>query len=214
MKTRIRNLTLTKNSYQKLPEGISSLRIQNKYALTIKLKRFHFFILKYRQLLHKYYGDMKAKKASSMHRNMYKKKSRLNLSNYLCYLELKLSGILYNSLLMPKIRLLKQYILHGYVCVNNKKIKSYNFTIHPYDIISVEPDKKTASFLTNKILKKPILHKFSLLKEINLLKFKNKRIITNLVMPCKKKEARSQDHNFIKQDFFFKLYFLIYHANV
>lgn len=166
---------ITKNIYKLLPKTSYSLRLNKGIRKLTKLRRFNFFILKYRQLLHKYYCDMKYKASSNIHKRSFKKKNKLSLSNYLCYLDLKISGILYHSFLVPKINLLKQYLLHGLIMVNDKKVTNYAFKINALDIVSINCFFNNKFFMVNKLLKHPILNKFAYLKEFSLLIFNIKR---------------------------------------
>lgn len=68
-----KQLKLTKNIYKNLPDA-NNLKSNLNFSLFIKLKRFHFFILKYKQLLQLYYNDLKKKKAKKLHKNSFIKK--------------------------------------------------------------------------------------------------------------------------------------------
>lgn len=147
----------------------------NKYKLIIKLKRFSYFVLKYRNLLSKCYVNIKNKKSKKMHRLCFNKKNKLYLTNYLSYMELRISNIFFTTLLISKLELLKQLLLHGFIKINKNTNKSYNKVIHPYDIIGIDYTKQLNIFLVNRLLKNSIQFKYSLIKEFKSLLTHKKR---------------------------------------
>lgn len=105
----------------------------------IRARRFYSFLFRSRQMFQRLYGNIKLHEIKKFHNLSFKKKNRLYLSNYLTRLELRLLNILYKSFILPKLKLLRQLILHKFVYINNKPIKGYNNIIKPNDLVYINP---------------------------------------------------------------------------
>jgi hypothetical protein len=116
---------------------LKGLKHTTSFLSLIRLKRLFAFLLRNRQLLQRFF--LKRKLGPIQKENLYslQKKNKLRLSNYLLKLDLSVIGILFYGHLVTQIKMLKQFILHNFLFINNKiKIKGYMQAIKPLDIIS------------------------------------------------------------------------------
>lgn len=82
-----------------------------------------------------------------------KRKKRFAFSYFLLFLETRIDSMLFRSHFFSSVYMIRQFILHGHILVNNKKVSSYSHRVKFFDIISIKKSKRAHVFnvLKNKI---------------------------------------------------------------
>ena len=123
----------------------------------IKGRRFHGNMIHTKQFVRRFYGDMKNKEISVITKKIDKKKDiyRDRVLNLSQKLDFRLSSHLFHTQIYPKVREIKQAILHQKVLVNNRIIGGYNYNIDLYDDV-----KEPKYFYERKLVLRYIFFRF------------------------------------------------------
>lgn len=117
------------------------------------IKEYHFyrFLVKNRRLLRYFYGGMKQKELFKRIDLMKKKNNWNTCLHIFMNLELRLNSQLYQNQLIPKVKLLKQLILHKYIKINKNIVKGYSLQTNYNDIVST--DWHTSTLMVDRRIK-------------------------------------------------------------
>lgn len=156
----------------------------NKKNISLKkpiiLKHLYKERLKERQKLKTFYGVLTTKRLKTLYQNIKNRHKSFIIENLLNKLEQQLCLILWHTRMFASIFEIKQYISHGFIKINDKKITNSNIFIKPGDIIFIS--KKIQKFSNDNIILPSYL-------EWN----KNVNILTLI----KKPEKNDRQHTFI-----------------
>ena len=158
-----------------------------KAKSSMSLKKLKKFFLIYNQFFKNLNANVSLKSLSRNHKIEFKKlKKFFYLQTYVLYIERFAASILYKSRLIPKLKYMKQFILHNNLYVNNRLINNPSYKFRSLDFIHIhiscllkptQPffDKHTKKFIV--YLKKRLIYFFKYKKIFYMLKIKKKYLI-------------------------------------
>jgi small subunit ribosomal protein S4 len=103
--------------------------------------------LRAKQKLKGYYGNLTEKQFAGVYKDAAKKRG--NTAEFLiALLERRLDAVVYRAKFVPTVFAARQFVNHGHVQVNGKRVNIASYRVKPGDVISVcgEPGKRERGF--------------------------------------------------------------------
>ena len=98
--------------------------------------------LRAKQQLKRYYGDITEKQFHGTYAKAIRMKGDTS-ENLIGLLERRLDAVVYHAKFVPTIFAARQFINHGHILVNGKRVNIGSYKVSPEDIIEIRPQSKT-----------------------------------------------------------------------
>ena len=102
--------------------------------------------LKAKQKLKGYYGNLTEKQFSKIYEEAARRKGNTS-ENLIGLLESRLDAIVYRAKFVPTVWAARQFVNHGHVTVNGKKVNIASYRVKPDDVVAVKEVSRNMALL-------------------------------------------------------------------